>query len=142
MRIPMRKPWKKCSLVLLAMAFLGCRSGKSDDVFPLIDSDKSGYLTLSEVEDYGFRRMFGRFDTDGDGAITSSDLQSGSPNLMRTRDLNRDGQVTFEEYEKVARRQGLASKLFSAADANSDGKISEEETGVYLRGSGSTTLGE
>jgi hypothetical protein len=124
------------------MAVLGCRSGKDGDVFPLIDGDRNGYLTLSEVEDYGFRRMFDRFDSDGDGSITKNDLQSASPNLMRKRDLNRDGRVTLEEYKEAGRRQGSVRKLFSAADADGDGKISKGETSNYLSGSGARTLGE
>ena len=117
---------------LSATAIAGCRTGKNADIFRTIDSDRSGYLTLPEVESYGFKRMFTRFDRDGDGAITGQDLGETSPNLMRARDLDRDGRITLEEYTTAGRRQDTVKNLFRAADADGDGKISAEETGKYL----------
>lgn len=117
---------------LAATAMVGCRTEKSADVFRTIDSDESGFLTLSEVESYGFKRMFARFDKDGNGVVTARDLGATSPNLMRARDLNHDGQITLEEYTKAGRREKTVKNLFRAADSDADGKISTTETREYL----------
>jgi len=117
---------------LLTTTILGCRTGKNADVFRTIDSDKSGYLNLPEVEAYGFKRMFARFDKDGDGAVTAQDLGETSPNLMRARDLDRNGRITLEEYTAAGRRQNTVKNLFRAADSDGDGRISPAETREYL----------
>ena len=117
---------------LAATAMVGCSTVKNADVFRTIDSDESGYLTLPEVESYGFKRMFTRFDKDGNGVVTAQDLGGTSPNLMRARDLDHDGQITLEEYTKAGRRENAVKNLFLAADSDGDGKISATETREYL----------
>lgn len=129
---------KALAIGIFAAVSMGCRSGKDNAVFSSIDNDRSGSLTLEEVEIYGFKRMFARFDKDGDGLITPGDLQGTSSNLMRTRDLDRNGKVTLAEYAEAGQKQGAVKKVFRAADSNGDGLISEQETRNYLGSAGLT----
>lgn len=119
-----------------------CRTTRETDMFTAIDSDRSGSLTLVEAESYGFKRMFDRFDKNKDGVISSADGESAGPNLLRTRDLDGDGKITFEEYAKAGRQQGAVKRLFNAADADHDGKISPQETQQYLSAGGGGPLTE
>lgn len=133
-------PW--LTALLFATMLPACRTTKEADVFTAIDRNGNGSLSLVEVEDYGFKRMFGRFDTNKDGVINSADGESAGPNLLRARDLNHDGQITFGEYAEGGRRQGAVKTLFRAADANHDGSISPQETKEYLAAGGGGPLTE
>lgn len=125
---------------LAASCLAACQTTQKSDVFTLIDSDSNGQLTLEEVEAYGFQRMFNRFDKNGDRVITAADLEGTDHNLMRLRDLDGDGQITYEEYSTAGSRQGTVKKLFDAADTDGDGLISKSEERAYMSVSGGMLL--
>jgi Ca2+-binding EF-hand superfamily protein len=121
---------------LAVLPLAGCQTAGEADTFKSIDIDRDGRLTSSEVETYGFKRMFHRFDTDNDGAITVKDMDGTATNLISQRDLNRDGKVTYVEYETVGRRLGIVKKFFMSADTDGNGWISRKEEKDYLAAGG------
>ena len=127
---------------LWATLLAACQTTRDSDVFGVIDTDRNGRLTVDEVESYGFKRMFNRFDKNKDKLITADDLDGAAPNLMRQRDLNRDGQVTYEEYTTVGRRLGIVKKFFMAADTDGNGWVSRQEQKAYLATGGGTLLAD
>jgi hypothetical protein len=128
---------------LVAAALAACRTTTGEtDYFTVIDSNNDGRLVLEEVEAYGFRRMFNRFDKNRDEVITTEDLGQTAPNLMGQRDLDGDGRVTYEEYASAGRKLGTVKKLFFAADTNRDGSITRQEEETYLFAGGAAILGD
>ncbi|MDF1814117.1 MAG: redoxin family protein [Verrucomicrobiales bacterium] len=87
--------------------------------------------------------IFHRFDRDGDGIVTSTELPDA--NARAKFDSNGDGQITLNEYRKVvgipveeatekpaADQSAALARLESfikKTDSNGDGKLSREETG-------------
>lgn len=125
---------------LAASCLAACQTTQQSDVFVVIDGNADGQLTLEEVETYGFKRMFNRFDKNKDNVITEDDLGTPDPNLMRLRDLDGDGQITYAEYSTAGHRQGTVKKLFDAADTDGNGVISKGEEEAYMSISGGVLL--
>ena len=125
---------------LAAACLAACQTTQKSDVFTLIDSDSNGQLTLEEVETYGFKRMFNRFDKNKDNVITVEDLESADPNLMRLRDLDGDGRITYAEYSTAGHQQGTVKKLFDMADTDGNGLISKGEERAYMSVTGGVLL--
>ncbi|MFM7410264.1 MAG: hypothetical protein ACKO3L_05600, partial [Actinomycetota bacterium] len=111
----------------LALLLTACQTPRQTSAFEDIDSKKDSRLSIDEVETYGFKRMFNRLDTDNNGLITVRDAEGTTVNVLRQRDLNGDGEVTYEEYAKAGRKLGLVKKFFMAADADGSGWVSRQE---------------
>ncbi len=127
---------QRLSLGLLALSLAACQTMETDrDLFVKCDTNKDGRLSCNEVCTAGYPRLFGRFDTDGDGRVTLADVKARQPDfdpkLFAERDLNGDGTVTFEEYSKVADRKGGIPKLFAKVDTNGDGFIDKAEAQAH-----------
>lgn len=125
-------------LVLLAAGALlsGCQTTETDrDLFLQADGDKDGRLSMAEVKAVGLPRLFGRFDRDGDGSVTLADIRAIEPDFdekeFTSRDLNRDGHVTYAEYRQVAEHKTSLIALFKKIDTNQDGFIDRKEAAAY-----------
>lgn len=121
---------------LLALALAACQTAETDrDLFLKADTNKDGKLSLSEVCELGYPRLYGRFDANGDGRVTFAEAKARQPDfdekLFTERDLNRDGTVTYEEYVKVAEDKGGMAEAFALVDTNRDAQIDKAEAQVY-----------
>lgn len=135
----MKKNYLTLGLVVLALA--SCQTVETDrDLFVKCDTDKDGRLSRDEVCTMGYPRLFGRFDSDGDGRVTFADVKARQPDfdpkLFAERDLNGDGTVTFEEYCKVADRKGGIPEFFAKVDTNGDGYIDKTEAQAHVASRG------
>lgn len=137
-----RKTIQPLAAGLLAVLLAACQTPRQTSAFEDIDSDKDGRLSIGEVETYGFKRMFNRLDSDNDGLITARDAEGTTANVLRQRDLNGDGQVTYEEYAKAGRKFGIVKKFFMAADADGNGWVSRQEESDYLSAGGGALLAD
>lgn len=77
-----------------------------------------------------------KYDLDGDGVVTTEELNQRHQEKFKSMDLNGDGAVTLEEMEthKAKMREKYAEKhaekrkqYFDKMDSDGDGKISAEE---------------
>lgn len=67
-------------------------------------------------------------DTDGDGIITTAEIEALAATLLPAMDSNEDGTVTKDE-ALVA----LSEDQFAAVDTNADGTLSADELGAVIR---------
>lgn len=83
-------------------------------------------------------RQFSRLDKNGDGFIDAGDLATlaaervtfASQRFLRRFDADRDGKVTIEEFNR------LAKERFAHLDLDDDGKITEADLPPMMRGRG------
>lgn len=131
----------KLHRALLTVTALGaatsCATTETDrDLFTQADTNRDGHLSLEEVNKMGLPRMFNRFDVNGDGFVTLDEARKVEPdfddNLFTERDLNKDGRVSYQEYEKIALSKGGLRKAFSGVDANQDGIIDKAEAEAHV----------
>lgn len=113
-----------------------CATPSDRPLFLEADSNKDGRLTLAEVNAVGLPRLFNRYDMNGDGSVTLAEARVVEANFPETqfheRDLNRDGKVSREEFDKVSARRGGLKKRFAGVDTNGDGFIDKAEADAYV----------
>lgn len=69
------------------------------------DANKDGKMTVGEIAseiermraERMARRIVQRFDTDGDGALTTAEIESRQKKMFALRDRNDDGKIVKEE---------------------------------------------
>ncbi|XP_057809757.1 calcium-binding protein CP1 [Salvia miltiorrhiza] len=112
------------------------------------------------VEKSNLRSAFDVLDADGDGRISHADLRtfyggiSGSDedvigSMISAADLNRNGFVEYEEFERVlgggegrkrreknGRMEGAMEEAFRVMDKDGDGKVGIEDLRLYLEWAG------
>lgn len=128
-------------LVLMAWAVLSQCAGpgvKADrQAFRAADANGDGKLSLAEAEAFEYRRIFDTVDLDGDGVVTLQEAKEISPDFtlakFREYDLNRDGKVTYAEFEKVQKAKGDVKKRFLAADLDGDGFVTKKEADTRVK---------
>ena len=106
--------------------------------FEQVDTNKDGNLSKDELAAHAKMR-FDATDTDGNGAISKTEMQAEMETKMKERmakradkmmgkmlkrhDANNDGELSFDEMRNGDR----ADKMFDRMDADEDGMISSEE---------------
>lgn len=133
----MRAPFNIIRTLFIVSAVLGsCAVTETDrDLFLKADTDKDGRLSLAETNKAGLPRLFGRFDLDGNGSVSFEDVRKVEPDFERKdfdeRDLNRDGRVSYAEYEQVIMKKGGLKPWFVQADQDGDGYITTQEAQAF-----------
>ncbi|WP_168168882.1 EF-hand domain-containing protein [Shinella sp. HZN7] len=82
----------------------------------------------------GAGRMFDRADTDGNGTLSEAEVLASAQKIFERRDSNKDGAIDTADARphKGKGRHGKggeerAERMLKRLDANSDGKVSQEE---------------
>jgi Ca2+-binding EF-hand superfamily protein len=78
------------------------------------DVDKDGKMTVEEIADEIVRmravrqaeRMIKRFDTDGDGALTTAEIEARQKKMFALLDRNDDGKLVQDEMPRRGDRHG------------------------------------
>jgi len=102
---------------------------------PLIAALGFSALSFSESDDYtGENWLLAKYDANGDAKITLDEITSKKLNIFRHMDLDSDGGVTFNEYERLdlAKRKALLQSRFIKLDTDRDGKVSQREYSSYM----------
>ncbi|KAA0049553.1 hypothetical protein IC582_012901 [Cucumis melo] len=102
----------------------------------------------SDVASVGFRQAFEVLDADHDGKISRDDLRkfySGGGDadedaigsMIAAADLNRNGVVEYEEFERVLsggrrRSTGIMEEVFKTMDKDGDGRLSHADLKSYM----------
>jgi len=135
---------------------------KASSIFHSHDIDRDGKLTVGEFVPLAFalsrkplkeeESLFKRLDLNSDGLLSATELRSEDEKLpgfinglLSVADGNHDGQISLEEYEKVAKdfegggggppagqtqvgtQVGIAQSLIVSIDSDRDGALSEAE---------------
>ncbi|WP_411827866.1 hypothetical protein [Luteolibacter sp. AS25] len=110
------------SKLLITLSILSLSSlahAKRSDVFPLVDKDKDGIVTLKEYDAYSAQRFavkdsnksgdldmdeFGKFafeswDTDKDGIISQKEWEARRADEFKIYDQDKDKKITQEEWD-------------------------------------------
>lgn len=82
---------------------------KEDAPFATIDANQDGAIDRVELSLFMAQHEFARFDSDGDTFLSSGEIEDAPVNLLRGSaqatqaifDLNKDGQVDFDEARKA-----------------------------------------
>lgn len=123
-------------LVVATLGLASCATPTDKDLYREADKDHDGRLSLAEVNAVGLPRLFNRYDTDGDGSVTlveARGVEDGFKEKEFTmRDLNKDGKVSYAEYDKVAQSKGGLKKHFDVIDTNHDGFIDKAEADAHV----------
>lgn len=79
-------------------------------------------------------RLLSKYDLNGDLSISQDEIKSKKLNVFRYLDNDKDGSVSFFEYESsdAARRVNLLKSRFAKIDADSDGIVTEAEYSHFL----------
>jgi hypothetical protein len=118
----------------------------ADDVFKKLDSDNKGYLTESdvvEISSAGHRaadaakaeEAFKQMDADGDGKVTETEFTAAAEAQTKTDASGKSERTAGSPPAGAGKgRSGGApssAKQLDPADANKDGKVSQEEQLAY-----------
>lgn len=90
-------------------------------------------FSASCVADDG-SRLLSKYDLNGDLSISQDEIKSKKLNVFRYLDNDKDGSVSFSEYESsdAARRVNLLKSRFAKIDSDSDGIVTEAEYSHFL----------
>jgi len=108
------------SLLELKEALVGIGSAEAEEMFAILDADRSDEVDYSEfmaallpstvrVQESALRRAFGRFDADGDGQIDCDELRCALGDCedvecaMREADSSGDGKLDYDEFSAFVR---------------------------------------
>jgi Ca2+-binding EF-hand superfamily protein len=124
--------------VLVAVMLPACQSEDSPrEVFLKMDGDADGRISLVEAHRYMLPRSFAVFDRNGDGYVLLAEARETEPNFdagaLSSRDRNRDGKVSYEEYRVQAEKKGPVKVLFVKIDTNRDGFIGPAEAEAFQK---------
>ena len=124
----------------------GADSARSEALFKTIDADGDGAITKAEAEEFHGKRQEAQQQVQAfllnlqsglSGTQTEEDGEEGE-SLFAKLDANADGSVAKDEFLKAISpdgdgANGLITRLFTAMDADKDGKISEQELADFQK---------
>lgn len=112
-------------------------------MFKRADTDNDGFISLAEfsaleriakLPEEKRIEIFKRFDKDGDGKVSAEEMQPfhrGGMPPMKDMDLNKDGRITFDEFEKAPFIAKLPEErrraVFDRMDTDKDGALTPKD---------------
>ena len=119
-----------------------------DELFKKLDSDNKGYLSESDFASISWEgsakaeEMFKKTDTDGDGKVTEAELTAAAQKMERSGGGRRaegaegahGGHGGGQKSSSVTPSSSSSSsgaQTYNPADANQDGKVTEQEQQAY-----------
>lgn len=125
-------------------------TAEADKMFASLDTNKDGFVTQAEADAHHADRKaehakrkderFAERDANKDGKLSRQEVSKMPEERFKAIDTNKDGFLTKAEMEAGRPDHGPKGKdgkgggFFAKADANSDGKISKEESRTILLG--------
>lgn len=109
------------------------RATRAQEHFKTADTDKDGFISRAEAEKSMPRltQHFDALDTNKDGKLSPDELKAGFAQMRSAHRGHHDGMhMPITREELIARHQQMLAD-FDAADANKDGKLSQEEMKVF-----------
>lgn len=120
---------------VLAVGLLaGCLTPE-EKRFRAADINADGRLTPEEATDAVMSGMFELYDANGDRRISRAEWEKWHADdaLFEENDGNADGEVSLEEAQAHALREGIFRELFKQADENGDGLVTIGEAEEFYR---------
>ena len=131
MRNPLSKnrcfiPVCAAGIALLTLVFPACTT---HDGFKRADADKSGDVSRAEFDRYILQTLFAESDANRDGKVTFAEWQTINPNADKKKfsapDKDGDGAVTPTEAKTYMNKKGTLAELSSRIDIDKNGSISK-----------------
>jgi Ca2+-binding EF-hand superfamily protein len=101
------------------------------------DANDDRMLSLEEARQFEHKRVFDLVDYDQNGSISLREALDVAPEANRTKfneyDLNRDGKVSWGEFEKIQTKKGYVKQRFDAADQDGDGFVTLQEADARVQ---------
>jgi len=131
------KPSQNLTILGPVAAILLSSCGTTPSIFDKADSNSDQKLSTAEVEDMLIEGIFINTDTNNDGLVTLAEWSAQNagdpPTLFASRDENKDGGVTFEEFRDHASETGMFTKVATEIDTDGNGYISPAESQAALK---------
>ncbi len=127
---------EKFVLPLFAAAAVMSSGGCTpQDHFKLADADGDGGVSKDEFELHLLESVFYKSDADRDGKVTFEEWQAVNPDADPARfkapDTNRDNMVDPQEAKAHFESQGTLEDLFSKIDTDRSGYVSRAEAKAF-----------
>lgn len=145
------KPFKKIAIAALAASVAGTAltaglSASAQDTAAtgnggqeIQQSAEKRFAHMGERRGHGKRggkqraeRLFERFDTDGDGVITQTEIEEVRAQDFAAADADGNGEISLEEFKAsfMERSNDRMVRAFQFMDSNGDGTVTQEEVDV------------
>lgn len=101
---------------------------KNKPAFDRLDADKSGHITKDEFL-ANDEKTFASLDDDKNGSVSKEEYLEKAVSSFKSFDKDNNNELTIEEYTANAKPENMAAArdAYAKADANKDGKLSQEE---------------
>ena len=137
----MKKLLFLAAISAVVMTFISCsttsstKSAPAQDRFAQADTNHDGKLSPQEAADYFVAQIFDSRDLNRDGKLTWDEWNVPGSDRSKAKfdaaDTDHDGSLTLEEAKVYARKHGLFKKEFDEADTNHDGYVTKAEAQAY-----------
>lgn len=101
---------------------------RNKPAFDRLDADKSGMVSKEEFS-ASANNSFATLDTDKNGSLSKEEYLVNAVKNFNALDKDDNNEVTIEEYTATTKPENMAAAkdAFVKADANKDGKLSQDE---------------
>jgi Ca2+-binding EF-hand superfamily protein len=127
------------AVAAIAMVFTSCsttsKTSAAPDRFAEADTNHDGKLSPQEASDFFVTSIFDSRDLNRDGKLTWDEWNvpgaGRSKAKFESADTDKDGSLSLDEAKAYGRKRGLFKKEFQEADSNHDGFVTREEAKAY-----------